>query len=301
MKIGFYPGCSLTGTSQEYNESLVAVAGHCGIQLQELDDWSCCGASSAHALNHTLAIALPARIIAIAEQQGFSEMLIPCAACFSRIATAQYELQKNPELLQKVNEIIGTPLKNTVKLINPIDFLSNILLPLVPGKITQKLKMKVACYYGCLLVRPQKIAKTPRFEDPLIMEDIITKCGGVPVEWNFKTECCGASLSITRDDISANLSAKILSDATWKKAEVIAVACPMCHSNLDMRRPEINRVLKNENNVPVLFITQLIGLALGISEEKLGLQRIFVPYFHKKTVAAPAPAAKVPATVKAAV
>lgn len=286
MKIGFYPGCSLTGTSQEYNESLVAVAEHCGIEIQELDDWSCCGASSAHAMSHVLAISLSARILAIAEQQGFTQLLIPCAACFSRIATAQDEVLNNPQLHKEVCEVIGTQFKATVKLINPIDFLTNTIVPLIADKITKKLKFKVACYYGCLLVRPQKIAKIERFEDPLVMEDIITKCGGTPVDWNFKTECCGASLSITRNDISSKLSSRILADATDKKAEIIAVACPMCHSNLDMRRPEINEVLRKENNIPVLYITQLIGLALGISEEKLGLQRHFVPFVQEKQVVA---------------
>ncbi|PIP54651.1 MAG: heterodisulfide reductase subunit B [Bacteroidetes bacterium CG23_combo_of_CG06-09_8_20_14_all_32_9] len=276
MNIGFYPGCSLTGTSKEYNESLVAVATSCGITLQEIGEWNCCGASSAHALNHELALLLPSRILALAEQQGFTELLIPCAACYSRIATAQHQLLQDAKLLAEVSEILKIKFTATIKLFNPLKFLSEKILPLIEDKIKNKLNLKVSCYYGCLLVRPPQIMKTERFEDPVVMENILAKCGAYPIDWNFKTECCGASLSIARGDISSKLSMRILRDAADKKAEVVAVACPMCHSNLDMRRPDINSLLTAKIDIPVLFITQLIGMALGIPAEKLGLHRHFV-------------------------
>ena len=277
MKIGYYPGCSLEGSSKEYSTSLFAVAEKCGVTLEEIKDWSCCGASAAHNLNHDLAIALPARTLALAEKQGLTEIVVPCAACYSRLATSQREVTTNNFVLKKIESYLDLSFTGKVKLLTVIEFLQKYIFPVADQYIVNKLNQKTACYYGCLLARPKEISTLKRTEDPMEMEEVMVKAGATPIEWAFKTECCGAGLSVPRTDIVARLSGKIIEDAADRGAESIIVACPMCHMNLDMRRPEIKKQLHKEINIPVLFITQALGLSMGISADKLGLNKHFVP------------------------
>ena len=144
----------------------------------------------------------------------------------------------------------------------------------------------MASYYGCLLVRPPRVVNFDRAEDPQSMDLLMKSVGATPVEWPFKTECCGAAFSVTRTDIVARLSGKLVKDAVTRGAEAIVVACPMCHSNLDLRRSEINAYLGGQFGIPALFITQVIGLAMGLEPRQLGLQRHMVPVEFKETVAA---------------
>jgi heterodisulfide reductase subunit B2 len=277
MKIGFYPGCSLQGSSPEYNESLTTITKMLNIPLETITDWNCCGATAAHSLNKSLAIALPARIIALAEQQGLEEILVPCAACYNRLCMVQHELQNKPEEKYKIDEEIHLKYTGNVRILNILQFLDKYLMTSLDNKIIHAFKHKVACYYGCLLVRPQNILKAERHEDPLEMDNIMNKLGAESIDWAFKTECCGAGLSVSRTDIVVKLSGDILEDAVQRGAEALIVACPMCHSNLDMRRKAINKQREDPINMPVMYITQAIGLAMGIPAKELGLKRHFVP------------------------
>jgi len=277
MKVGFYPGCSLQGSSKEYSQSLFAVAEKCGITLEEVKDWSCCGASAAHNLNHDLAIALPARTLALAENQEMTEIVIPCAACYSRLAASQQAITKSKEVHQKMQSYLALNFTGNVKLLTILEFLQKYIFPVTDQYIVNKLNHKTACYYGCLLARPKELTKLERSEDPMEMEEVMQKAGATPIDWAFKTECCGAGLSVSRTDIVAKLSGKIIEDAADRGAESIIVACPMCQMNLDMRRPEIKKQLKRDINIPVLFITQALGLSMGIPAGKLGLDKHFVP------------------------
>ena len=276
MIIGFYPGCSLNGTAREYNESVIAIAEAFDIELKAIEDWSCCGASAAHAVNKDLSLALPARIIALAEQQGFSEVVVPCAACFNRLAVAQHELNEDEKKKAEIEDAISISFDNKVKILNVIQFIDKYIKDKIFDKMIRKFEHKVACYYGCLLVRPHKIINFDRVEDPTSLDELMTLLGATTVDWGFKTECCGASLSIARTDLVAKLSGNIMKDADERGVEVIIVACPMCHSNLDMRRPQIDEYVGKEISTPVIYITQAIGLAVGVAPEKLGLQRHFV-------------------------
>lgn len=276
MKIGFYPGCSLNVTSREYNESVKAIARVTGIELVELKDWNCCGATAAHSMDKKLSLALPARILALAEKQGFGEVIVPCASCYNRLSVTQYELENHPQLKDEILTTIGLPLMGTVKILNVLQFIEKYMMETLPEKITHPLAYKVACYYGCLLVRPHKIVKFDRLEDPQSMDKVMTLLGASPIDWAYKTECCGAGLSVSRTDLVGRLSGNILKDADDRGAEAVIVACPMCHSNLDMRRETINRQLAKPVTIPVLYVTQAIGLAIGLSPKELGLQRHFV-------------------------
>jgi len=275
MKIGFYPGCSLTGSSREYNESVVAVAKALDIELVEIKDWNCCGATAAHAMNEELSLSLPARIMALAEEQGLTDVVVPCAACYNRLKVTQHELEDDAKRIRVV-DILKMPYQGSSRIINVLQLLEMYGAENIKAKITRPFAHKVACYYGCLLVRPHSILKFDRVEDPQSMDTLIKLIGGTTLDWAFKTECCGAGFSVSRTDLVAKLSGNILKDAADREAEALIVACPMCQSNLDMRRAAINNTLETPSDIPVIYITQAIGLAFGLSAKELGLKRHFV-------------------------
>ena len=276
MTLGLYPGCSLKGSSREYTESVLAVAEACGIELVEIEDWNCCGATAAHNLNKELSLALPARILSLAEKQGMKEIVVPCAACYSRLTVTKHEIAEHPELNETITRANDLEYKGTVEVLNIIQMIDKYITPDLEGRIVKPFDHKVACYYGCLLVRPHGILKFDREEDPLSMDVLMLKAGATPIDWAFKTECCGAGLSISRTSSVGRLSGEIMKDAIDRGAEAVIVACPMCHSNLDMRREAINSYLGEKIEIPVLYATQVLGLALGIDRKTLGLQRHFV-------------------------
>ncbi len=278
MKIGFYPGCSLTGSSREYNESILAISKKAGIKFVEIPDWSCCGATAAHNLNRELSVSLPARNLALAESDGIEELVVPCAACFNRLTMTQHELNEDENLKSRITEKLQMPLKNNLKILNVLQYLEKYFVPRLEELIKKPFEEEeVACYYGCLLVRPSQVIKADRWEDPMNMDAIMRKLGAKPIDWAFKTECCGAGFSMSKTEIVGELSGKIVRDAANRGAKAIVVACPMCHSNLDMRRPAINSYLKTKVEVPVMYVTQAIALAMGVSAKEAGLQRHFVP------------------------
>jgi heterodisulfide reductase subunit B len=276
MNVGYYPGCSLLGSSREFGESFRAVARALDVELAEIPDWNCCGASSAHALNHLLAVSLPANVLAKAANAKMDEIVVPCAACYSRLVSAQHEMDHHPPLKKRVEEVIGQKLDRPVRVINALQLLTRVT-DRVAAKVTQPFGRTVACYYGCLLVRPAKVTGFDRTEDPISMDRLVVAAGGKTIDWSFKTECCGAGLSIAQTPTVARLAGRIVEDAVARKAEAIVVSCPMCHANLDMRRSAINEHVGKRHDIPVLFITQVIGLALGLSPKELGLRRHFVP------------------------
>ncbi len=277
MKLGYFPGCSLLGSARELEESLMLVAKKAGMELTTIPDWNCCGSTAAHNLNHLLSVSLPARILALADKAGMKEVLVPCSACYNRLAMAQYELLENPDLKKEVSEIIEMDFEGTAKLLNVVEGMEKIFGEDSVLKVEKPFEHKVACYYGCLLVRPAKVLKFDRPEDPQSMDRLMKKIGADPIDWPDKVECCGAGLSVSRTDLVAKLSGKILESAVKRGAEAIIVACPMCHSNLDMRRENIEKAAGKKYSIPVLYLTEAIGLALGLSEKELGLHRHLVP------------------------
>ncbi|HNW60217.1 MAG TPA: CoB--CoM heterodisulfide reductase iron-sulfur subunit B family protein [bacterium] len=287
MKMGYFPGCSMGGSSREYGESLLAIAPELDLQLEEIHDWNCCGASAAHNLNKKLSLALPARNLGLAGQQQLEELLVPCAACFSRLAGARHELHQDEALRHEIEGVIELPLEQMPRSLNILDVLQKVFPQELNGRLRHPFAHKVACYYGCLLVRPPAIAQFDRPEDPQVMDQIMQRIGAEPIDWAFKTECCGAGMSIPRTDLVGALCAKILEDAVSRGAEAIIVACPMCHSNLDMRRSAINKAAGKTYDIPVLYITQAIGLALGLPPKKLGLHRHIVPVRLPERAATP--------------
>lgn len=287
MNLGFYPGCSLEGSSREFNESLLAVAERLGAKLVEVPDWNCCGATAAHNLSHDLALALPARVLAKADGAGMELFVVPCSACYHRLVMTRRSLLQDPGLRERIEGIIEEKLPLRAQPLNVVEALELLLQGSALESLVQvPLQLRVACYYGCLMVRPPQVLRFDHPEDPTSMDRLLEKVGATPVEWAFKVECCGAGFSISRTDLVAKLSAAIVRDATKRGAQALVVACPMCHANLDMRRGAMRELQGAERSVPVLYLTQALGLALGISFRTLGLHRHVVPVRLPQTVTA---------------
>ena len=299
MKLGFYPGCSLHGSSREYGESLRAIAPLLGLELEEVPDWNCCGASAAHSLNHKLAAALPARVLALAERAGLAELLVPCSACYSRLAATRHELRENEELRKEISSVIEMEYRGTTKVLSVLEVLGRSASNGLKDKIRTPFKRKVACYYGCYLTRPAKTAVCQRPEDPQEMDAIMKVLGAEPLDWAFKVECCGAGFSVSRLDLVAELSGRIVDDAAHRGAEAIIVACPLCQTNLDLRRGVIEKHRQQKYALPVLYLSQAVGLALGLEERELGLHRHEVPVrFVEPPGGTAAPGAQAAATAQ---
>lgn len=278
MQIGYYPGCSQEGTAKEYDKSLREILKILGVDLTEIDDWSCCGATSAHVTSHKLSLALSARNLALAEKQGLKEIFAPCAACYNRLASSKTELQNHTEQKYEIETIIEEKINNIPEIFNIVNFFEKIGIEKIAEKKKNDLKnLKAACYYGCLLVRPGGI-NSDDSEQPESMEEIVKATGAQTIDWNFKLECCGAAHSIARTDIVVDLSKKILDDAQKHGANVMIVACPMCHSNLDMRQKNIKSKFSDYKVIPILYLSELIGLALGFSKKELGIDTHFIEF-----------------------
>ncbi len=287
MRVGYYPGCSLSGTGRDFGESMDAVAKALGIELAEIPEWTCCGSSSGHMTDRLVSVALPVNVLLKAQKAGFDQVMAPCAACYNRLATAKHEVESSAQTKAQAEKLLQAKIEKLPRVLNVVQLLAQVS-DTIAAKVTKKFEETVACYYGCLLVRPAKITGFDRTEDPVEMDKLVAAVGGKTVDWNFKTECCGASFSLSKTSVVGRLGAKIMQDAVSHKADAVVVACPMCHSNLDLRRGEINQRLDSKTDIPVLYITQVIGLALGISEKKLGIGRHFVPVkFPAKIMAAP--------------
>jgi heterodisulfide reductase subunit B2 len=277
MEIGYYPGCALHGSSNDYETSVRACLDKLGVGLRELDDWICCGATAAHSLNHKLAVALPARNLAIAKRDGLTELLAPCPMCSMELLRANRALSACPQLRKEISEIVELDADGSTKVLNLIQVLQKIGPEAIGRLVVRPLgEFRPACYYGCLLTRPPRDVQFDDCEQPRSMESLLSALGAEPVDWNYRTECCGAGMTLADEATVLGLSHKILSDAAAHEASCIVVACPMCHVNLDMKQADIARHFGVRHDLVVYYLSDLIGLALGIDEKTLGIDRHFV-------------------------
>jgi heterodisulfide reductase subunit B len=243
-----------------------------GIELREIEGWACCGASSAHSSNELLAISLPARDLTTASKADLPVVAV-CAMCFSRLKISAHELQ-DAETRRVVSEVVGEEVQASVPVVHLLEVM-DARLETIPVKKPLE-GLKVACYYGCLLVRPRKLVGIDDAENPQIMDRLMGKLGAEPVAWGFKTECCGASMPLARPDMVERLCHRILSQAKRAGADCLVVACPECHANLDMHQKDIQASYGGEVGLPVLYFTQLLGLTLGYSAYELHLDKHLV-------------------------
>lgn len=258
MKVSYYPGCSLHGTAKEYDQSIKAVSHALGIELKEVDDWSCCGATSAHSTNFKLSVALPARNLIAAQKNGM-DVMVPCAACFNRFKSAQHHLKENEALRTEIEKMLGGKYEEDLRVRNPIDILYNdIGLDALKGKVKKSLTgLMPVSYYGCLLVRPPDVCHFDDHENPMILGRIMKTLGAEPKAWSYQTDCCGGSLTISKTDIVVGMVDKLMTKATEAGANCVVTACPVCMANLDLRA---SAGLK----LPVFYFSELVALAFGL-------------------------------------
>jgi heterodisulfide reductase subunit B len=277
MNLAYYPGCALHGSSNDYEQSLRACLETLDVQLKEIDDWICCGATAAHSLNQKLAIALPARNLALAENKGFREMLAPCPMCSMQLLKARKALAEDEALRRSVSAIVELEVRGETQVLNLIQLFEAVGLDRLKAAVKVPLgSIRAACYYGCLLTRPASVVEFDDSEQPRSMEKILEALGGKTVDWNYRTECCGAGMTMASEQTVLELSHKILSNAAAHGANCLVVACPMCHVNLDMKQVKIERQYGVRHAMPIYYLSDVVGLALGFKPEALGVNRHFV-------------------------
>jgi len=278
-KFAYYPGCSLEKMAASYHVSTMETARVLGVELEEIEDWNCCGATAYFHVDEILATTLSARNLAMAEQQGLN-LVAPCSGCFKNMYFANMSLKQDKDLADHVNyalEADGLKFNGSIDVNHIIDvYVNEVGLGEIKKHVTRPLKnLKVAPYYGCQLVRPRKTDEN--VEDPRFFEDLLTTIGATPVNYPMRLRCCGASLIVTNKKAALSMVRSLLQTAEDAGADVIATACPLCQINLELYQTEVNREFGTNLSMPVLYFTQLLGLAFGISAKKLGIGTEVVP------------------------
>lgn len=279
MRYSYYPGCSLEATAKPYQESVQAVAQTLGMELVELNDWNCCGATAYMGVNEVLSFCLSARNLAQAALTG-DPVVTPCSACFTNLRKTEAYLAEFPEMKKKVDLSLseagiryegGVITKHFLEAVVEDVGLENVL-----ARVKHPLLgLRVAPYYGCQIARPYGIEDNA--ENPVMLDHLLEALGATPTYFPMKTFCCGGSLMGTREEVALRLCRNLLLCAQQDKADCIAVTCPLCQINLDAYQTRINRTYKTDFHLPILYFTQLMGIAFGLKPEKIGLQRCIVP------------------------
>jgi len=294
VKYAYFPGCSLESTAWDFNMSTRAVCRTLGIELEEIPNWVCCGSTPAHSTSASLAVALPVLNLQKAAAMG-RPVLTACASCYARLRTANHQVRSEARECQRAERVTGRPYAGEVDVHHVLDVLVNHFgLEGIRAKVQRQLSgLRVACYYGCLLSRPPEVVAFDNPENPTCMDDLVAALGAEPVRWPYKTECCGASLSITQSSVVGRLGRKLLAMARQAGAQCVVVACPLCQLNLDLRQSDAVKGGAQRGAgcqpaldaadwqsapppTPVLYVTQLLGLALGIPAKELGLDALSV-------------------------
>lgn len=255
----YFPGCSLHSTAREYDESTRAVCAALGISLRELADWNCCGSTSAHSVNHQLARLLPQRNLALAGRTGLG-LMIPCAACYGRSKAAEADLRAAAATGDGEVPAIPSRISHVLDVLADAD----VLLRLAAQVRRPLTGLRAVCYYGCLTSRPPRLTGAADYEDPQSMDQLLVAAGAAVMPWSFKTDCCGASLTLTRSDIVVRLVDRLLGMAQEAGADCVVVACSMCQANLDARQRQTQVAGSDRPGIPVFYVTELLALAMDL-------------------------------------
>jgi heterodisulfide reductase subunit B len=270
MKVTYYPGCSLQGTARDYAESIQGVCATLDIELEEIPDWNCCGATAAHSVDHRASIALAARTLNLAAKLPHRDMLVPCPMCFNRLKTSAWTLQGDHR--QRYSIKLDKPLPQIWDFAD--FFATDQMLETTAKHVKKPLEgLKVVCYYGCMANRPPEITEAKNFEDPQALDRIVDNLGATAIDWPFKTDCCGASQALSRLDIVTQLVGKLFDMAQRVGAQAIVVSCQMCQANLDMYQEKIQADWGKRFSMPVYYFTELIGLASDLKGVNRWLSR----------------------------
>ncbi len=273
MSFAYFPGCAASGTGRELHASTAAACEAYGVELREIPGWVCCGASAAHMTDGRLARALPAKSLGIARTMGIEGVVTACAACYNRLKIVEAEIEGDEAIRRQCEEDAETDLSGSLEVLHALQLFDAAA---VRAKAEPLRETRVACYYGCLLTRPASVSLDPDTVNPTRMDALVAACGLEPVEWPYRTECCGASMVLPRPESVERLASRLLDAAEKCGADAVVVACPLCHSNLDLKQPALRRA----RPMPVYYITEVLAMALGAGLGRLELGR--------HTVAAPA-------------
>jgi heterodisulfide reductase subunit B len=278
MRFAYYPGCSLLSGSKEYDISVRAVFDYLDIELVEIKDWNCCGAVHASVNNADAAITLPARNLALAEAQGFDTIITPCSGCYLNLRRASQAVAASKDTRTLVNESLeeGLQLQGDIEVLHPLyALIQNIGLTEIKEKVVKPLSnWNIASYYGCMLTRPKDVFDST--ERPIGLDSLVKALSGTPVEYPMKAKCCGGALALSHGSVTARLSGNVLLSAKEAGADIVTLACPMCHMALDVYQGKAENTINAELDMPVLYFTQLMGLAFGIDKSELGFNRHLV-------------------------
>jgi len=274
----YYAGCSLEGTAVEYDMSMRQVFKALGVVLREPEDWSCCGSTPAHTVDHVLAAALAARNLSIIEKMGTDTVTVPCPSCLSAFKRAHLKMKDDESFKEQVNELLDEPYNGGVNPKSTLQIMyEDIGLDAIAKKVTPALPgLVVAPYYGCILNRPPAIAQFDDPENPVSMDKILEAVGVKVSNFAFKVECCGAAFGVPKREMVNRLTARVLDMALDSGANCIAVACPLCQQNLDLRQSQVNSTMGTTFNIPILYFSQIVGLTYGLSPRELGLDKLIV-------------------------
>jgi heterodisulfide reductase subunit B len=277
-ELAYYPGCSLHSTAKELDSSFDGSMTKLGIDLTEIPGWECCGNTAGHSTNRLLSTALPANELAkVKDDMKLASVAVPCAACYNRFQIANHEVG-DAGVAADVAEVVGRPYGGDVKVLNLVDvYHDEVGLEALRAKVVRPFDgLRVASYYGCLLSRPPKATLAEHPEYPVHMDAVVEAIGCTPVEWDAKTDCCGASLALCEQGVVDELVKAIIANARDRGAEAITCACPLCQINLDSRQIEIKKADPAWIDMPILYLSQMVGRALGVSDKQLGLKKALV-------------------------
>jgi heterodisulfide reductase subunit B2 len=289
MKYLYFPGCSLKSTGKPYEESVMSIFRVLGVEVEELKDWNCCGATAYMAVDELKSFSLCARNLALAVKQigpgkdGPVNIIAPCSACYSLLLKTQHYVEENPDVGRVVKSALrdvgleSEGLHQKVRIRHPLDVLAN---DIGPERIKEKVKkplqgLKVITYYGCLLVRPYATFDDPY--NPTSMDRVVQALGAEIVDWSLKTRCCGGTLAGTIRGVGLRLGSLLLKEASRKGGELLLTACPLCQFDLECFQDDMNNRFQYKVHMPVAYFSQLIGKAFGLSDSEVGAQRLFIP------------------------
>ncbi len=284
MRLGYYPGCSLKSTAKSFEDSSLSAMAALGIELVELPRWNCCGTVHALAKDDVMHYIAPTRVLVRVEEMNREgdlkdfKLVTPCAMCYNTLKRANTVIRSDLGRMTKLHEIMEKEKKyeGKVEVLHLLELIKNIGFKKINKNLKIPLKgLKIASYYGCLLVRPRSVS-IDNPDNPQVMENLVSALGGEIVEIPYKTRCCGSYHTVARKDIVAQAAYEILKQAEAFGAELVSVACPLCSFNLDENQEEVKKKYSDFKKIPVVYFTQLMALALGIEESLCGFQENFI-------------------------
>ncbi|MCK4464659.1 MAG: CoB--CoM heterodisulfide reductase iron-sulfur subunit B family protein [Bacteroidales bacterium] len=285
MKVTYYPGCTLKANARNFEDSALYALEQLDIEVEELSRWNCCGTVFSLSTDDLIHHMAPIRNLIRVKESGSDRVMTLCAMCYNTLKRANERMKADPESLEKINKVMyeeEIDYEGDVEILHLLEIIRDeIQFENLTKKVVKPLEnLKVSCYYGCMLVRPREIGLDD-VENPTVLENLVSALGGDPVDFPYKTECCGAYQTVDKPDIIAERTNQIISSAINRGAEVMVVSCPLCAFNLDHRQKQTVQIYQDFKGLPILYFTQLLAIALNCTEDTL---KFDLHYFDPKPI-----------------